>query len=74
MSNIGVLFRTAQLRHTHPTAFAALPEPYQEDDCLVFYMDANNNLCSEPDEDQTAILGHWTMVFDELAGEWVQTT
>jgi hypothetical protein len=37
-------------------------------------MDVNTNLCGEPDEDQTAILGHWTMVFDELAGEWVQTT
>jgi len=67
MSN---MFRVETLRHTHPDAFAALPEPYQEDDCVVFYQDVNGNLCCEPDEDQTAVLGQWTSVYDHISGDW----
>ena len=70
MSN---MFRTEQLRYTRPQAFAALPEPYQEDDCLMFYIDINGNLNAVPDEDNVAILGDWEMMFDSTSEAWVTT-
>ena len=68
------MFRTEQLRYTQPQAFAALPEPYQEDDWLMFYIDINGNLNAVPDEVNVAILGDWEMMFDANSNEWVTTS
>jgi hypothetical protein len=37
------------LETNHPAAYAALPEPYKNDSCLVFFVDINGHLCAEYD-------------------------
>jgi hypothetical protein len=51
-------------------AFAALPEAYQADHCLEFYVDCNGGLCCAPLESQVSALGNWESVFDPHKNEW----
>jgi hypothetical protein len=51
-------------------AFAALPEPYQNDNCLDFYVDVNGGLCCTPKIGQEFALGEWEAVYDEDADDW----
>jgi hypothetical protein len=40
-------FGMNELRDKYPGAYNALPEAYQNDNCLTFFLDINNNLCAE---------------------------
>lgn len=62
--------RISELRHSHPQAYADLPEPYQADDCLVFFIDGDGNLRCCPDENQVHILGDWEAVYNPTEGSW----
>lgn len=61
----------SELEVKFPQAFAALPEPYQADSCLEFYIDCNSNICCAPKADQVNILGNWECMFDAIQREWI---
>jgi hypothetical protein len=42
-------FGLVELEERFPAAYGALPEPYRNDSCLVFFVDINGNLCAELD-------------------------
>ena len=56
---------TLQFAKEFPAAFAALPEPYQNDDCLMFSIYENSKtgklfcIAAEPQPDQLSVLGAW---------------
>lgn len=58
-----------ELAKQYPEAFAALPEPYQNDSCLVFWLD-NDEIWAAPLEEQADILGCWMAVFSPINREW----
>lgn len=45
-------------------AYEALPEPYQADSCLVFWVEDSMLFC-RPKDDQIAALGSWVCVFND---------
>jgi hypothetical protein len=59
---------TLQLAKAHPEAFAALPECYQADDCLLFWQDREGFLYATPKVHQVFALGDWEAVF--INGRW----
>lgn len=61
---------TLELAKSHPEAFAALPDPYQADDCLVFELE-DGKLLAYPKQDQIFALGHWVAYYNTSAQEWV---
>lgn len=42
-------FGLDKLEASWPNAYKALPEPYRNDSCLVFFVDVNGHLCAESD-------------------------
>lgn len=68
---MSVLWRTDQLRHTHHDAWMALPDPYKEDDCLVFWEGDDGLLYAEADEDQVHAIGDDKYLFSPLSKQWV---
>jgi hypothetical protein len=62
--------RTLELARTHPRAFEALPEPYQADDCLIFYTDGGT-LCCIPDMQNEEVLGSWKARYHADVNEWL---
>lgn len=61
---------TLQLAKANPEAFSALPEPYQADDCLLFFTKEDKLHCVPNMENQWA-LGCWEAVYDADLHEWV---
>lgn len=59
---------TQELSDKFPKEYAALPEPYQNDDCLEFIID-NGVIYCRPDRSQVSVLGNWVSVFD--GHEWI---
>jgi hypothetical protein len=57
-------FNLERLQQLSPAAFDALPEPYQNDSCLDFFIDVNGNLCAELD------IGGAFLFTDE--GKWIE--
>lgn len=57
----------------YPTAFYALPEPYQADSCLEFYVESGK-LFAQPSKEERKVLGNWLASFSLLpaATEWVE--
>jgi len=53
----------------HIVAFAALPECYQADNCLIFYWE-NNRLYAEPKADQGQALGEWRANYNPTTDSW----
>src|SRR3972149_2433857 len=51
-------------------AFAALPEAYQADSCLEFFVNDGGLLC-RPKPDQVFALGRWVSQYDPGKKEWV---
>lgn len=62
---------TLELASKYPEAFAALPIPYQNDDCLEFYLDEDGFTCCKPAPGQEQILGNWECCFDPVVNMWV---
>ena len=56
----------------YPEAFEALPEPYQNDSCLEFFLDSDYLHC-QPKHDQLAILGQWSCYYDPELQSWCNT-
>ena len=50
-------------------AFQALPEPYKNDSCLLFWIEDDLLLC-RPLDDQVQILGGWVYYFCDENNEW----
>lgn len=50
----------------YPEAFEALPEPYQNDHCLNFFV-YDGKLHCEPDD---AVVGDWESVYDPTTKKW----
>ena len=57
------------LEQHEPDAFAALPEPYQNDNCLSYRRDYDGLYC-RPHIDQVFALGRWTLFFNEDTCSW----
>ena len=53
----------------YPAAFAALPECYQADSCLQFWLEGTE-LYSAPKEGEESVLGNWNCFFQD--GEWIE--
>lgn len=66
-----LLVSQTEIETKFPEAFSALPEPYQADSCLEFYLDWNGNLCCSPKAEETPILGSWESLFDPVKQEWI---
>ena len=60
---------TIQLARKRPDAHAALPETYQADSCLYFYV-SNGIVYAKPAMGQEH-LGRWTMKYDKDLNAWV---
>jgi hypothetical protein len=59
------------LSREHPQAFNSLPEPYQADNCLVFWLDDQDfYLKCQPKEDQQFALGTWIAYYDHHDKKW----
>ena len=58
-------FDLKELQLRFPEAYNALPESYQNDSCLEFFLDANNYLCAEYD------LGG-EFLFDLASKKWLE--
>jgi hypothetical protein len=65
------LFDTEQLRYTHPEAWHGLPDPYKEDDCLLFWEGDDGLLYAEAREDQVHAIGTDKYMFAPLSKVWV---
>ena len=52
----------AEVMAQYPEAFAALPEPYQNDSCLEFWTD-QGDLFAAPEPGQESALGDWVSMF-----------
>lgn len=65
-----MLISTKKLAEFHPDAFKGLPEPYREDDCLVFWKDMNGTLCAAPGPNQAFALGEWVSMWNDNKKEW----
>lgn len=68
---------TIQLAKDNPKAFAALPEAYQADDCLEFFMGrikriGRTFIMCRPKKDQESILGNWSCMFIPEQQRWVK--
>jgi len=62
---------TLQLAKENPKAFTALPEPYQADDCLLFFTGEDNKLHCVPNMENEIVLGCWEAVYEADLHEWV---
>ena len=62
-------FGIRMLSKGFPEAFKALPEPYQNDDCLLFTF-KEQKLTAMPREDQTFALGEWEAIYDPSLKSW----
>lgn len=60
---------TLELAEVYPSAFEALPEPYQADSCLLFW-DEDGKVFTRPLDDQEHILGVWKCVFNPETKRW----
>lgn len=67
---MGTVWSTLELATMHRTAFDALPLPYQNDNCLEFFINEKLQLCCHPKIDQVFALGHWESIFDEGTCSW----
>jgi len=59
------------LEEKEPKAFAALPEAYQNDNCLSFRRNGNGLYCW-PQPNQVTALRNWTHVFNDETAKWVR--
>lgn len=55
---------TLELSRKHPEAFKALPEAYQNDDVLEFWIE-EEELYARPLDNQVDVLGDWNSRFDQ---------
>lgn len=57
-------FDLKELQEKYPEAYAALPSSYQNDSCLIFFIDVNGNLCCEHDMHQEFMFtnGAWVQI------------
>lgn len=53
-----IIESTLQFAKEFPAAFAALPEAYQSDECLIFSI-YHNCITAEPKKEQVIVLGDW---------------
>lgn len=58
-----------ELMHQFPKAFAALPEAYQADSCLEFFL-LDGWLTCGPKEDQEDMLGAWVATYCPDHNTW----
>jgi len=68
----------SQFASDFPEAFATLPEAYQADSCLEFFIDDNDvsgvskdRLYCRPKADQEFALGKWVCRYQPIKNEWV---
>jgi hypothetical protein len=56
-----VIESTLEFANKHPAAFAALPEAYQNDDCLIYhvYDDGEFSAQAKPDQQNSIGTGTW---------------
>lgn len=72
-------FEVEELQERFPSAWAALPEPYQSDHCVEFFLSWTLKgrdavlleICCRPKDEEMDILGDWTAKYDERAREWL---
>jgi len=57
------------LEEKFPSAFSALPEPYQNDNCLNYYSKTGVLYCC-PQKSEQAALGVWICFFNEATCSW----
>lgn len=60
---------TIELSEKVPQAYSALPEPYQNDDVMIFYYN-NGDLFGKPKDSEIEILGDWTVIYDPKTKSW----
>ena len=60
---------TRELEKEYPAAFKALPECYQADDCLEFFID-HDWLMAVPKPGQESVLGELEWWFDSDSNQW----
>ncbi len=53
-----VIETTLELAQKHPEAFAALPEAYQSDDCLLYYIYSDGAISAWAKPGQEGIIGN----------------
>lgn len=63
---------TLSLAYEHPEAFKALPEPYQNDNCLFFWVGKDNIIYCVPKKGQEFALGYWVYMYDAEGKEWIE--
>jgi hypothetical protein len=61
---------TRELEKQYPEAFKALPECYQADDCLEFYVDLDGSLMAIGKPGQEDILGELGWSFNPDTNQW----
>lgn len=60
---------TLELARQYPDAYEALPEPYQNDDCLEFSVKEGKIYC-EPAKGQEEWLGSWVAEYSSQSPCW----
>lgn len=54
----------------YKNAFNALPEPYQNDSCLEFWLQYDR-LYTQPKDAEKLVLGSWAARWDEVTQSWI---
>lgn len=63
------MYNTQWLATNYYVAFNALPEPYQNDNCLSFFWEDGKLKC-EPASGQEQALGDWTSTYNSAGRYW----
>ncbi len=68
-------FYEYQLAQLYPDAFAALPDAYQNDTCLEFWVGmGSKGLFARPKKDQELALGRWVCIYVRKTNTWEQVS
>ena len=62
---------TLELARLYPVPFSRLPECYQGDDCLFFWIEDSVLMCAPKDEREESVLGTWIAEYNSNLKNWV---
>ena len=61
-----------ELEEQFPDAFSALPEPYQADSCLEFFLSSagGGTVFAKPKPEEIPVLGDWIAFYNQTIDVW----
>jgi hypothetical protein len=67
-----VIESTLRFAQEYPKEFSALPEPYQNDDVLVYNIYNDGYITCFPKKDQVVAIGYWECSYSPEDNKWIE--